>query len=201
MAATRFDVFVGAETGLLKGINVLKQNWDNLNSLETADKANEICSLCWSDRDNGVLCMGLRNHVVKQYDTKSNKFLESYVLGDCDGKLRSLVAFEDRFVTATDSGRVYCWKDRNTSLLVDTKTNLHFSDSDLHCMVQNPQQKNIISTGGKENDLKLWDLNNMTQPIFQAKNVRNDWLNLRVRIWVMGTCFLQENKVVTCTGT
>ena len=189
-----FNVFVGSETGLLKGFTVLKQTWDNLNSLETADKSNEICSLCWNDRYSEVLCLGLRNNTVKLFDANSNNFLEPCVLRDCDGKLRSLVSIEDNFITATDSGRIYSWKDENTSLLVDTKANLH-------CMSQNSQQKNIISTGGKENDLKLWDLNNITCPIFQAKNVKNDWLNLRVPIWVTGTCFLHSDKVITCTGT
>ena len=193
MAAPMYDVYIGAETGLLKGFNVQKQIWDNLNSLETADRSNEICSLCWNDRYSEVLCLGLKNNTVKLYDTNSGNLLEPCVLSDCQGKLRSLISVEDSFIAATDCGKVYSWKDENTNELVDTKGNLH-------CMVQNPHRKNIISTGGKENDLKLWDLTNISAPIFQAKNVKNDWLNLRVPIWIMGTCFLHNNNVVTCTG-
>ena len=194
MAAPMFDVFVGAETGLLKGFNVDKQIWDNINSLETADKSREICSMCWNDRYSDVLCIGLKNHTVKLYDTKSGNFLEPCVLTDCEGKLKCLVSVEDQFINATEIGKIYSWKDENTQQIIDTK-------GSIHCMAQDPQQKNIISTGGKENDLKIWDLNYASMPVFQAKNVKNDWLNLRVPVWIMGTCFRQNYQVITSTGT
>ena len=39
-------------------------------------------------------------------------------------------------------------------------------------MRQNGDQSHLVATGGKGNDLKIWDLNSTTQPIFKAKNVR-----------------------------
>ena len=36
---------------------------------------------------------------------------------------------------------------------------------------QNTQQCHLVATGGKENDLKVWDLTNPSAPIFKAKNV------------------------------
>ena len=105
-------------------------------------------------------------------------------------------------------------------------------------MRQNPHQRHLVATGGKENDLKVWDLTNPSTPTFKAKNVsilhtcgcigwalalmevlvlsgcnwknlgifssmqvRNDWLNLRVPIWVMDMAFLPDSQqIVTCTG-
>ena len=32
-------------------------------------------------------------------------------------------------------------------------------------------QSHLVATGGKENDLKVWDLNDTENPIFAAKNV------------------------------
>ena len=38
-------------------------------------------------------------------------------------------------------------------------------------MCQNPICPSQVGTGGKKNDLKLWDLNRPDQAIFRAKNV------------------------------
>jgi len=38
-------------------------------------------------------------------------------------------------------------------------------------MRANPSQHNLVATGGKENDLKLWNLEDSAQPLFTAKNV------------------------------
>merc|ERR1711994_661731 len=48
-------------------------------------------------------------------------------------------------------------------------------------------------TGGKENELHLWDLNTFEKPVFQAKNVRHDKLELRVPVWISGIAFCPEN--------
>ena len=38
-------------------------------------------------------------------------------------------------------------------------------------MRHNPYQTHQIGTGGKENDLKIWDLNSPNEAVFNAKNV------------------------------
>ncbi|XP_004713548.1 WD repeat-containing protein 74 isoform X2 [Echinops telfairi] len=68
-------------------------------------------------------------------------------------------------------------------------------------MRQDPTHPHVVATGGKENALKVWDLQGSEEPLFRAKNVRNDWLNLRVPIWEQDIQFLPESrKLVTCTG-
>lgn len=39
-------------------------------------------------------------------------------------------------------------------------------------MRQNQSQRHHVATGGKENPLKVWDLEKPDKPIFTAKNVR-----------------------------
>ena len=61
-----FNVFVGAETGILKGINVhskgnIVKNFHNLKSL---DKQFEITCASFGDGEGEIL-MGLRNQSVK----------------------------------------------------------------------------------------------------------------------------------------
>lgn len=47
----------------------------------------------------------------------------------------------------------------------------------LNQMRQNPSEENIIATGGKENDLKLWDLHT-GKSTFSAKNVSSTWISV-----------------------
>merc|ERR1711973_15410 len=49
---------------------------------------------------------------------------------------------------------------------------------------------NFVATGGKEHDLQIWDLNKVESgPVFRAKNVPTDSLQLRVPIWITDMCF------------
>ncbi|OZJ05236.1 hypothetical protein BZG36_02298 [Bifiguratus adelaidae] len=80
---------------------------------------------------------------------------------------------------------------------------------------------NIFAIGGKEYDLNIFDMSLHTSSesastngstngtkkamagrIFEAKNVKNDWLDLRVPIWITDLAFLNApaTRVVTCTG-
>ena len=47
-------------------------------------------------------------------------------------------------------------------------------------MRQSIVNRNIIATGGKENDLQIWDLNDLQNPVttFLAKNVKPDKLQV-----------------------
>lgn len=38
-------------------------------------------------------------------------------------------------------------------------------------MRQDPAHPHIVATGGKENALKVWDLQGSEEPVFRAKNV------------------------------
>ncbi|CAL1268694.1 unnamed protein product [Larinioides sclopetarius] len=96
-------------------------------------------------------------------------------------------------VTAVESGIVKLWnKDGEKDFEINTGGNL--------CkMSPNPFSNLQVSTGGEENDLKIWDLNMPDTPVFQAKNVRNDFLDLRVPVWITDLKFKSIDKVVTCT--
>ena len=38
-------------------------------------------------------------------------------------------------------------------------------------MRQDPVHPHVVATGGKENALKVWDLQGSEEPVFRAKNV------------------------------
>ena len=84
-----------------------------------------------------------------------------------------------------------------------------------------PFNTNLIATGGKKNDLQIWDLEKPGNPTFKAKNVlvdlvikikqipviivdviqvKHDFLDLPVPIWVSDLAFVPNSEqVVTCS--
>ena len=44
-----YNVFVGTENGLLKGINTTSKSFNNLNNIENLTKEKEIMAMCWSN--------------------------------------------------------------------------------------------------------------------------------------------------------
>ncbi|XP_069110786.1 WD repeat-containing protein 74-like [Argopecten irradians] len=194
MAAPIQNVFVGSETGLLKGVSLPKSQWENINTIEEANKEIEITTLCWGNDDQTEICLGLKCQKVLTYDTITKEFSEEKDFHVDDGRLRCLLKIDGSFVTASSTGIVRLWKDE------DDFTEIQ-AGKDLFCMAQNTTCPNVLATGGKENELKIWNIEEPEKPTFQAKNVKNDWLNLRVPVWVTQTRFLpQSEKLVTTTG-
>jgi ribosome biogenesis protein NSA1 len=194
-APVKFNVFVGSETGLLKGVNTVSSKWENLNQISSANKENEIRSICLDSSDDSKLYFGTRSHKIFSYDFRNDCLVDKFQLKDCKGTLKSIRSYEENVITASDNGNVRIL-DSEGEILGDFS-----SGGNLCCMVQNLDIPNIIATGGKETNLKIWDINDTSKSIFDAKNVRNDWLNLQVPVWVLGAEFIPlSDKIVTCTG-
>lgn len=66
-------------------------------------------------------------------------------------------------LTAVESGIVKVWRNDSDPLLIN-------AGGPLERVRSNPYFTNIIATGGRENDLKLWDIETGEQ-VFTAKNV------------------------------
>ncbi|EPY49193.1 ribosome biogenesis protein N [Schizosaccharomyces cryophilus OY26] len=79
--------------------------------------------------------------------------------------------------------------------------------SPLSCATLHPRIAGVVAIGGEENDVSIYSCNascsssidlstlwNQDQVVrvFQAKNVKNDALDLRVRVWVTGIVFTEE---------
>lgn len=194
MAATwMYNVFAGAETGILKGINTGEKKWENLNSIADAKKSKEILTLCWeTDRENKI-CAGRRDNTIITWCAEKQIQEEGEFQCESGGHIKTIAKLNNHYITGFSNGVVKFWHD-------DAVTTLE-SGENLYAFAQSSVEGNIIATGGKENPLKLWDLIKTNQEIFTAKNVRNDWLNLRVPVWVTRAAFLDaRRRIVTGTG-
>nr|XP_033811356.1 WD repeat-containing protein 74 isoform X2 [Geotrypetes seraphini] len=190
-------VWVGTETGILKGVNLYRKQASNYMEVSSLSRAQEVCAMCWGDEQESEIFLGCRDGTVKIFSTEKGKFTEFRDCSRGEGLFRGLAVHDSSLITCVESGLVKVWKEGaheggNTEINAGPK---------IAKMRQNPEMRHCIGTGGKENDLKVWDLQRPDQPIFKAKNVRNDWLDLRVPVWVQDLQFLPgSQKIVTCTG-
>ncbi|GAB5585656.1 Ribosome bioproteinsis protein nsa1 (NOP7-associated protein 1) [Umbelopsis nana] len=112
---------------------------------------------------------------------------------------------------------------------VKTTTVIASLGNELTCAKVHPEKSHILAVGGKERELTLYDLNvlsgrsksesaapstaanNTTKykkqkesekgQIFQAKNVKNDYLDLRVPVWITDLTFINDEATRIAIGT
>ncbi|KAK6202687.1 ribosome biogenesis protein NSA1 [Scheffersomyces amazonensis] len=163
------------------------------------------------------------NEEIELEDEEMYKLLHSFKLDvDKSDIPIALIALEslESIIVAYESGVVYIIN------LSDEKFEfkpipIKVSDEPISTFVQNPYDNGIFAFGGKENDAKIIRLYEKSlnaevfktkkvseafipQVIFNAKNVKNDHLDLRVPIWITQILFLQDHpengyKFITAT--
>ncbi|KAI9258956.1 WD40-repeat-containing domain protein [Phascolomyces articulosus] len=187
-----------------------------LNKFGVIDKNEGVQKLCWGELNGKRHIVVARKsgkiqyldvetgHIEREYrDENVNK--ESHFVG--------LHATEKYLITCTTSGHLsytllssYNPKDTNNKTTCISST----LGPDLYVMRVHPARPHLFATGGKENDLKVYDANLLMKEkeeekkkalVFQAKNVKNDMLDLRVKVWIHDLHFLNEEgtRIVTAT--
>uniref|UniRef100_A0A8C3PD82 WD repeat domain 74 n=1 Tax=Chrysemys picta bellii TaxID=8478 RepID=A0A8C3PD82_CHRPI len=223
-------VWVGSETGILKGVNLRRRQATNYVAASALRRDEGVCAMCWGDpsesevrgpgrRREGLqpkgwggggrgcsrgrplttllpqILVGCLDRSVKLFSTEKGKFTESRQCLGGEGSFCGLAVHDSSIITCVESGLLKVWRDASSENM-ETQVG-----AGVCRMRQNPAQPQSVGTGGKENALKVWDLHRPEEPIFRAKNVRNDWLNLRVPVWERDLQFLPgSEKIVTCTG-
>ncbi|KAM4721583.1 WD repeat-containing protein 74 [Rhinophrynus dorsalis] len=194
-APARNHVWVGTETGILKGINLVKKQALNYTDVSSLTKGQEVTAMCWGDPQETEILLGCSDGTVKVFNTEKSKFTEIHECRGGEGAFRGLGVMDNAIITCVESGLLKVWKEGATE-------NLEVQvGAGVERMRQCDAQRHRVGTGGKENDLKIWDLERPEEPLFKAKNVRNDWLDLRVPVWIRDLGFIPgSDKIVTCTS-
>ena len=109
-----FNVFVGAATGLLKGIslnpttNLCKNLASNLGSLDRSQ--HEITCMTWLDNtQQDKILIGLRNGTYRTFSVNDKKFCDSVKYKIDDHRLDTLVgiaSYQNSVLTASETGIV-----------------------------------------------------------------------------------------------
>ncbi|KAE9032961.1 hypothetical protein PR003_g9675 [Phytophthora rubi] len=213
-------VLVGDETGLLKSIE-LEKNEQRVLSSRTQPQARSrgIQRLSWyaDEREaanfqrNVVLARA--DGVVESYEAAHGKGLSAAREPDWSWDAPDKTQTKTRcvgldvihkfgsVVQCSDSGDVLV-----RSTLQDSGKPASFNVGGvLNIMRLEAASQTVIGVGGKEHDLNLWSLETQ-QPLFKAKNVTHDKLDMRVPVWVKDLRFLSTpgnnngHRVVVGTG-
>ncbi|XP_065920476.1 WD repeat-containing protein 74-like [Dysidea avara] len=183
------DIWAGSSLGILKAITVSDGKFTNYlptgMAVKDTTRCMEILDMCWEYNSEEKIFIGLKNGYVQCFDASAGQFTGQFDATGGSGQLIGIEKHKDALITCTDKGTLTLWPKEAE------KVEIH-QDKPLTCMRANSECHLQVATGGKENDLKLWDGNKPEKPTFQAKNVRNDWLDLRVPVWVTQVCFVPE---------
>ncbi|XP_061638256.1 WD repeat-containing protein 74 [Phyllopteryx taeniolatus] len=193
-------VWLGSETGILKGVSVSRRQAFNFGDSSQLSRQHEVRALCWADAAESELLVAAADGTVKTFSLEKGAFTEARRCGDPaeDGSFVGLAVLDGgaALVTCAEGGLLRVWRDESGEPSAEIRVG-----SDVARMRQNPEHRHKVATGGKDNCLKVWDLEKPDQPVFTARNLRNDWLDLRRPHWVKDTAFIPgSDKVVTCTG-
>ncbi|XP_063978560.1 WD repeat-containing protein 74 [Diachasmimorpha longicaudata] len=193
-----FDLYVGGKSGVFKGIKYEKSlcKMKNLQSLVSITSDHEVTAMAWSDENEDEVLIGYgtkEKKGIKIYECGTSSFVSTFTCEAGEGPIRGISRHDDAILTAVESGHVKLWRhEEDGELLIDAGKNLHR-------MRPSNIDKNIIATGGNEHKLQLFDLEKKTR-IFEEKNVRHDWLELKVPLWISDIGFLSESsQIATCS--
>ncbi|XP_022188084.1 WD repeat-containing protein 74 [Nilaparvata lugens] len=195
MIERQYNVYVGGTTGVFKGLRIshsgLKKTTNLVDVKEVSNKR-EITCMNWSMADSSQIVMGYCDQTVRMYDTAAHGFVFDNKLNCGQGSIVGVSSHNNALITAAKSGEVKIW---NTVRDKVEETLLIKSGGELDRMCHSRFDVNCIATGGKENDLKLWDVETGASK-FSAKNVRPDELELRVPVWVSDLTFMPDTPKV-----
>ncbi|XP_010631264.1 WD repeat-containing protein 74 isoform X2 [Fukomys damarensis] len=193
-------VWVGTETGILKGVDLQRKLAANFTTTGQPQREAAVNALCWGASDETQILVGCADRTVRRFSTKDGAFQGQRRCPGGEGTFRGLAQADSTFITCVDSGVLRVWRSDDKEAPSDPLLELKVGPGVCR-MRQNPAQPHVVATGGKENALKVWDLQGSEEPMFKAKNVRHDWLDLRVPVWDQDIQFLPgSQKLVTCTG-
>lgn len=191
-------MWLGSETGILKGVSLSRKQAFNFCNSSHLTRDQEVRALCWADPAESELLVGSVDGTVKTFSIEKGAFTETRRCGDsAEGCFTGLAALNgSALVTCVECGTLRVWRGDSS----EPATELN-AGKNVCRMRQSPVHTHKVATGGKENGLKIWDLERPENPVFTAKNLRDDWLDLRQPHWVKDMAFIpNSDKVVTCTG-
>ncbi len=189
-------IWVGSELGSLKSIVFSNGAVKNYTDLMELERSKAPCKINWGDNDETKILVGTKDGCVRTFKLGDENFDD--LIHDCgDSEVTGVSFYGEKIMSCTEKGNFAIFRE-NEKILEKT------IGDHIQIMKRNPESHNFIAAGGKENNLKVYDLEKMEKPIFAAKNVRNDKLDLRQAVWVTDLGFLKgdggNSSIVTGTG-
>ena len=181
------NVWVATDLGTIRGVD-FKTQQNTVVTYDEISKKNEIVSLVPSTNGSELYCT-LQSDLINVFDTSQNIYVNQF---EMEGKLLTAFEVEDALVSVSKSGQVFVWKDEEVAEKFKVGENIESCVKGVG--------KGTIVTGGKENELKVWDIETQ-KAVFTSKNVPRDNLDIRVPVWIRSICTPRSDENVVCVGT
>ncbi|XP_059044841.1 WD repeat-containing protein 74 [Achroia grisella] len=181
------DIFVGSKIGSFKHIkyhtDISKNNKkciENLVDIKSLQKDDSLTCMVWGNEEQTEILLGRRNQQIQVYNTQQDEFTKSYTADFGAGHPVGLGRYKRKYIAALSSGMVKIWSKKSETTMDAGKMDRMRVCGD---------EPALFATGGEENDLKIWQIGEKA-PVFAAKNLAHDWLQLRRPVWVSDLTFL-----------
>ncbi|XP_053618320.1 WD repeat-containing protein 74 [Plodia interpunctella] len=181
------DIFVASKIGSFKHIKYhtnrsknSKKCIENLVDIKSLQKDDSITCMEWGNGDQTEVLLGRTNQEIQIYNTEKRAVTKTYTADFSTGHIVGLGRCKRKVLAALSSGVVKIWSRKDENIVETGK---------LDTMRVCTDEPTMFATGGEENDLKIWRVGDSV-PIFSAKNLAHDWLQLRRPVWVTDLTFL-----------
>ncbi|XP_065320368.1 WD repeat-containing protein 74-like isoform X2 [Gordionus sp. m RMFG-2023] len=189
-----FPVYIGTDTGIIKGINLKDNNVENIVG-QIHNKSINILKLFWANKQKNKILVIYKDGYLYTYDELSKNIKN---IGNLNPHNKELISINrhEKFYIVCSVHDIEIW----------TKEFANITFKNISCISQSHQPNNLFAIGGKENDLKIYNIKYLTMkepnliPIFEAKNLPNDNLDVRIPVWVTGIEFITSFKIAICTA-
>ncbi|CAG0887506.1 unnamed protein product [Cyprideis torosa] len=214
MAASDFNVFVGTELGLLKGLSLVSPSSPEDSDAEKCflskpllnlDQSRGICRLCWKSPDECQLVVGCRNGSIQVFDL--DKRSSDHVLSPVSQDAAVMVGLEvteqqspAAMLFAFKDGVVASWngesEERKTVLDLGFRSDQKF----LSRMRLHRSNEGVVVVAGKNVDVTVVDCVKACKS-FEGKNKTCDKLGVALPLHVTDTRSVGESLLVSCTAS
>ncbi|XP_060809163.1 WD repeat-containing protein 74 [Amyelois transitella] len=193
------DIFVASKIGSFKHVKYHtdssknnKKCIENLVDIKSLQKDDSITCMEWGNADQTEILLGRANQEIQIYNTEGRTVTKTYTADFGTGHLVGLGRCKRKVIAALSAGVVKIWSRKEECTIETGK---------LDRMRVCADDPTMFATGGEENDLKVYRIGDET-PIFSAKNLSHDWLQLRRPVWVTDLAFVPGeggNLVAACS--
>jgi WD40 repeat protein len=183
-------VVVGDETGLLK---LVDSDTGVIKSYSEQNRQRAVVQVLLEEDTDYIRCV------------RANGVIERWIFDEIVSSLdlrESIVTFIEPICSVqVDNGTVVCGRDGNCAFVKDFETDISSFNvpSPIGACASSSSLPHQVLFGGKERELLLYDITQQA-PVWEARNVQHDQLDLRVPVWITAIDVWDANTFVIGTA-
>lgn len=116
-------VWVGTDTGILKGVNLQRKQAVNYTAAGQPQREEAVSALCWGAGGETQILVGCADRTVKLFSTEEGRFQGQRHCPGGEGTFRGLAQVDGTLITCVESGILRVWHDNDKEASSDPVRN------------------------------------------------------------------------------